>query len=205
MSQEAVAWCKQRGAVVSLFQKPIALKEVSPELTSKWEARYGKGIWGFREAWFKKPLALLQAPYERNCWLDLDCEVRGDLKPLFDCLKDTVYLAMMPEPEEVQEKDREEGDLLPGEVSYNSGVMVFRGHAQILHQWVEASRLYNGRFLGDQTVLSRQIYLQETAVHILPESFNWLRTKGPNSDALIIHYIQAWKLELLSQLGLMPK
>lgn len=195
MSKEARIWCEERGSVYSLPES--TLKEVSEDTRVKWENRYGRGIWRFRSAWFKKPLAFLHAPFDLNIWLDLDCEVMGNLEVLFAALEPTSELALVREIEEVQEKDQKQNYLLPGEISYNSGVIVFRRGAEILSRWVEAAGAQNNRFLGDQSVLSRLIYLYDVPVTDLPLKFNWLKHFGSNPEALIVHYIQAWKLELM--------
>ena len=36
------------------------------------------------EGWFRKPFAILKAPFQKIIWCDTDIEIRGDLKPLWD-------------------------------------------------------------------------------------------------------------------------
>lgn len=153
-----------------------------------------------RSAWFKKPFALLQTPFEVTCWIDLDCAIKGCLEPLFNSLGDVAQIALVRELEETQDKDLEQQYIFPGEVSYNSGVIVFRREAEVVHLWVEAALKQNDRFMSDQGVLSRVIFLYDIPLVELPSIYNWFRILGLNSEAVIIHYSQSWKLEILKSL-----
>lgn len=197
MSSNALAWCKKRGIVYPV-KREINLKEISLQRKEKWEQRYGEGIWLFRSSWFKKPYALEQSPFDVNCWLDLDCQVRGSLSSVFASLKSDI--AMVKELDDVQKQDLDLNYNLPGEISYNSGVIVYRRNAEFLALWAEAAKDQNHLFLGDQTLLSRLIYLYDIAVTELPLNFNWFHHLGPNPEALILHFIQSAKLEILKQI-----
>ncbi|MBS0624785.1 MAG: hypothetical protein JSS32_01895 [Verrucomicrobia bacterium] len=201
MSEKALNWCKERGTIYPLPSQGSFMKTISSGKKKKWENRFGEGIWHFRSAWFKKPLALLNAPFDLNCWLDLDCQVMGNLQTLFDSLPSHAEAALAKEPSDVQEKDQNQSFNLPGEITYNSGVIVFRRNSKFLSKWAEAAIQQNDSFVGDQNVLSRIIYLHDTQIAELDSRFNWFKRSGPNPDALIIHYIAGWKLEILNALS----
>jgi hypothetical protein len=197
MSKESKLWCQERGAYYPL--EVADLKEVESERTDVWQKRWGEGIWLFRRAWFKKPLACLLAPFDVNCWCDLDCEVRGNLEPLFESLTPDMAIALAREDKRAQEMDLKQGFSFEGEISYNSGVLVFRKDEPLIHAWEKSSREQNDRFLSDQTLLSRLIYLTDAKVKELSPIWNWLRNWGENPEALVVHYNQSAKLEILKK------
>ena len=64
MTTEGIAFCQQRGSCLPLG--PILLMEKSIRSFKKraiWEQHYGKALWHRRMIWFKKPFALLRAPF----------------------------------------------------------------------------------------------------------------------------------------------
>lgn len=202
MSEKALSWCKERGKCLTLLSKDVLQEQeiFTPE-KNRWEERYGKSIWFFRSAWFKKPLSLLQANFSIGIWLDLDCQINGRLDPLFNSLAFGAEIGLVREPQFIQNYDQKNGFLLPEEVNYNSGVIVFRQNASILHQWIEEATANNAKYPGDQQALCRAVYKHRPALVELPLTFNWLRILGPNHDALIHHFTGDGKLELLKQIN----
>ena len=183
LSEIALAWCKERGEVISVPEPP-PLKEVSAQCKEAWEKAAGSGIWPMRQAWFKKPLACLRSPFPSSLWLDLDCEVKGSLDPLFRFLSFGIEIALAPDSKENV---------------YNSGVIAFWRNAAILSQWIEQG---NGEFMGDQDALSQAISLHQPPLIKLPLIYNWRKDLGPNPNAVIVHYIGPWKIEILTKLDL---
>ncbi len=199
MSPNALAWCKERGQCLTLPSSKIREEnDISSLQKQQWEKRYGNGIWFFRSGWFKKPLALLHSPFPIGIWLDLDCQVNGSLDPIFNSLLFNAELSLVREPSFIQEHDEKKGFLLPGEVSYNSGVIAFRRNATILHHWVKEAIEYNEKYVGDQPALNRAIFLQKAAPVELPSEYNWPMVLGPNKEALIYHFSSGkGKIEIL--------
>lgn len=201
MSHAAWNWCKERGVGIRLdssdfFQE----RKVGNEMVNRWNRRAGDGFLYFRSAWFKKPLAFSKSPFEFSCWIDLDCQVKRNLTFLFQCLALGVDLAIARETEEVQNGDENHGLLLPGEISYNSGVVAFRKNSEIINRWIQLSSEKNDQFMGDQNALSRAIYLYKPSMIELPRIYNWKNNHGANPDAALIHYIGVQKLEILKSL-----
>src|SRR6266404_4365778 len=82
LSEDVIAWCRERGEVIRFNPDTIAMpakEEIDPQNRAKWEMLYGEAIWSARQGWFCKPVACVQSPYEETLWLDLDCEVCGPL------------------------------------------------------------------------------------------------------------------------------
>lgn len=184
MSQAAKRWCKARGALIPLkaphgFVVPQI--QITPDLCSKWEERYGLHVWNARPQWFYKPFALMQTPFKRSIWLDLDCEILGSLVPLFQKLHQHSHLALARDNTGSFE-----------EVGYNSGVIVYDQDSPLLARWATACIRQNDRFLGDQEVLTHLIQDEDIEIAELPERYNWVVKKGVNIEAVVLHWAGAW-------------
>lgn len=208
MSPQAMEWCRKRGRLISLdFSDDfIARKEkIDPALAKTWK-KMNSQVWKVRLAWFKKPLALLQSCYEKAIWIDLDCQVRGSLEPLFETYLIYDDVALVEDCEIDQKINQENGMLLPGELSYNAGVMAFRHGAKLIQEWAKQSLSHNHQFMGDQQLLVRIIYSEYYPIAMPPMEFNWPTARcGANPQAVILHWWGAQKkiiqqhIELLKQ------
>jgi len=173
MSEEAKEWCKERGEWIPLPVADIFVatkEEVTPSLVEAMEKACGNLFWTSRNAWFKKPLACLQSPFRRTIWIDLDCQVQGAIEPLFSTCESMI--AMVSETERF----------------YNSGVIVFKEYTPLIESWADAAFERNHEYRGDQDILNQLIQEQNLPVFELPESCNWMRIKGENPEALIMHW-----------------
>lgn len=196
MSKEALEWCEKRGELISLSAIPKVIHKISPELKRSWEKRFGSNFWIHRSIWLLKPAVLLQSPFQQGLWLDLDCEIKGSVKPLFDSLSNGVDLALARDS--VQDLDF----LFPDEVLYNGGVIAFRRKAKILIQWQMATVQLKDPMPTDQEYLSRMIYLHQPQFTELLPIYNWSRIWGVNSESLIHHYCGgSGKIEILKKIG----
>ncbi len=181
MSEKALTWCRQHGTLLTL--PPLSFKNnVTLQKKKDWEQRLGPNVWKYRLAWFKKPLALLQSPFSQGIWLDLDCQVRGALEPLFHSLLFGADIGI------VRDQNQKVNSLLPGEIHYNSGVIVFRQKAPILLQWASAIESFCDQLVGDQDILSRVIHLTSPPLIELPDIYNWNVFLGDNDAAVIHHF-----------------
>ncbi|MBS0604700.1 MAG: hypothetical protein JSS60_06660 [Verrucomicrobia bacterium] len=190
LSTEACHWCEQRGKVLSLSGPLPDLKtreELQREIVAKWEAAYGDGFWKGRKSWFKKPHALLQTPFEKTLWLDIDCEVKADLAPLFST--HSTQIGLVPEPEFAHLFLKKFSLIEQGEICYNSGVVFYRHGSEAILRWAEESLHRADDFWSDQHLLSRQIFEKQTPVSHLSELYNWRMACGKNEDASIVHWV----------------
>jgi hypothetical protein len=189
LSPKYKAWAEQRGLLIPL-EVPDSLvfpkEQVDPSLASKWEEVIGSGVWDVRLKWFKKPFAFASAPFSKNLWIDLDCEVRTNVSPFFPLLTDDIDLAIVPEPEALQNGLRSLG--LAEEKVYNSGVVLYHKDAPFLFLWLEEVLKKNHLHIGDQEALSRVLANNPISLKELTSIYNWDRGLGPNPDALIFHW-----------------
>jgi len=199
MTQNGRSWCKEKGEYILLPPlDPLfsSMKPIPPSIKESWELRYGKKYWSSRCAWLKKPFALFQSPFDCGIWIDLDCQVKGTLEPIFHCLGFGTEFALSRDAEQHRPL------LLPGEVHYNSGVIAFRKRTKILQQWREAIVAFKDLLPGDQEILSRAIFLHKPAVLELPFIYNWPKTFGANEHSIIDHFFGGQgKLDILHSIG----
>jgi len=179
MSFEKKAWCREHGELIALRVIDFAAEaaEITPSLVKDWENQFGKSFWLSRGAWFKKPLACVQSPFDRTIWVDLDCEIRGPLNPLFALAEHSSGIALAKDLEEQK----------PYQI-YNSGVIVFQRNIPLLHTWAQESFRQNHLFRGDQELLSFLIAEQKLPIAEVPLLYNWSRCRGDEPKAVVRHW-----------------
>lgn len=201
LSDPAIKWCKLRGHVINIeIDTFVTVKEeIDLELAKRWEGT-NQYVWLFRPSWFLKPFALLKSPYRKTIWFDLDCQVRAPIQALFSDYLKNVDLAMVPEPEQEQQRNRELKILLPDEVMYNGGVIVYNHGCPIIQEWAKLALTQNHLFMGDQQLLTRILYERKEEIESLPRSYNWPVAYGINREATVIHWWGAYKASILKQI-----
>lgn len=189
MTSHAQEWCKEHGTLIPLQapQNFVFPKEKIPTLlAASWEQRYGSHLWSARGQWFYKPFALLQSPFEKTIWLDLDCEVLGPLHHLFQKLHRHSRMALVRDTTAPFE-----------DVGYNSGVIVYDIQSPLLIHWALSCVRNNDRFLGDQEVLTHLIHEGNIEVAELPEKYNWVIKSGINPEAVVLHWSGSWGKQVI--------
>jgi hypothetical protein len=177
LSKPVKKWCEERGMRIALPVPDIFVasrEEMDPDLVAHMEKEVGKKFWPCRDAWFKKPLACLLTPFKKSIWIDLDCEIRGSLQPLFELKECSLGLVKYRHTE------------MPYPV-YNSGLIVFEQGIPVFEKWADLAIEQNHLFRGDEEILS---YLLHTAggVFELPAIYNWSRCFEENAEAIVMHW-----------------
>jgi hypothetical protein len=170
-------WCGKRGEVVDIEWDPMWVPE-------GFGAEWNEG----RRHWFKKPLACLHSPYKAGLWLDIDCEIRGSLSPLFTEFAESVDVALTccgaTSMRLVQNS---------GGTGYNGGVILFRHGCSLIEEWAKRGIEANRLFLGDDHLLSYLIYLHTVPLQEWPHLYNWVDVDLAPADAVIVHWIRHQK------------
>ncbi|MBX7066113.1 MAG: hypothetical protein K1X28_02670 [Parachlamydiales bacterium] len=182
MSSEKKDWCKARGELIPLrlindFVKEK--KDTLPKAAQILEQHFGKDFWDSRPILFKKPFACLKTPFLRTIWVDIDCEVRGSIQPLFAYADGEIGIGLV--------KDR-----LQPHTSYpiyNSGVFVFRRKSWAISQWARACVESNDLFPTDDHVLAHLIANKKVAVSEMPSQYNWFYSYKEPASPVVIHWL----------------
>jgi hypothetical protein len=192
MTSDAHAWCKERGTVFrvegfslchaengefvfrnELWQaNPLNVADVPPE----------------RQYLFYKPIAFAQSPFQRTLWLDLDCQVRGDLSSLLNLPLSPGGVAVASSGKSFFVKNQTKNLIFLID-KYNSGVMLAETDSELVKDW---RALADGRFLfpTDEEILSFLMARHEVQISQLEFKYNWpVHFWGENEEALIYHWI----------------
>lgn len=156
MSGEARAWCAERGTVLSVQALRLAV-------------------------WFRKPLAMLASPFRWSLWLDLDCEVRGELGEAFAYADQG--LAVTADPYRRLPVERDDGPVLA------AGVVGVRHGDPVVQLWVLQMLRELSRIRDDQVALNLIRRVAREPIVLMPRRFQWLRLDGDsNPEALVMHW-----------------
>lgn len=176
MSTAAKQWCQHRGELVTLHVPAEAFvatrEQVLAEHAKSWQ-KPDFDVWSVRAAWFKKPFACLQSPYKKSVWLDLDCQVRNNLAPLFAYASGAQQIALSAEPLLIQSIHEQQGITLYGEKEYNTGVIVFQHGTPFIIEWAKMCMKSSNTVRGDQEALSKLAFLYEMNFEELDQRFNY--------------------------------
>lgn len=192
LSFEMKDWCKERGDLIRLRMPEDFVKEkseIDPSLANLWDREFGKNFWQSRAAWFKKPFACLQTPFQRTLWIDIDCEVRGSLYPLFAYADGSYKIAMA--------RNQCPVDMSIGNYFYNSGVIAFQKKAGLISDWARCCLGATETYRTDDEAFSDMIQKRKIAIPEIPPPFNWSRCQKDHSEALILHWHGATGKEVL--------
>lgn len=207
MSSRAKSWCKERGTLITISEKEIASyshlnEKVSQDWEKWWQAR-GEvdDFWSIRAIWFKKPLAMHSSPFQRTLWLDLDCEIRGKLDPLFHLSLLPSKFSIFPTNTSLSLINNRDGKAFQFP-HHNSGVVLFEKDSPLLELWVNT--LKEGSFFTrtEEELLSFLIAYYAMPIQALESKWNWAVTKeGENEEALIYHWMGKEGKEVIKALG----
>ncbi len=192
MSLDARNWCKERGPL----QKVPA--------NSADHARQGKFLFHgeYWQEWkldisnwtpdrrltLRKPFAIAQAPFQRILWLDLDCQVRGDLSPLLSMPLSSGRLSAAFSGSYCHVHNLSKKKILLID-KCNSGVILTEKNSGLLDQWISLiDRKVS--FSTEEGSLSFLINRNQTQFTELSPLFNWpVHVWGENEESLVYHWI----------------
>lgn len=189
MSEQARLWCERHGTLIPASQIPAVspLKSNKPPWLYQGKSWTSERLKKTKFVWFQKPFLMQQSPFERTIWLDLDCEVRGPLSPLFSLQLPPTKLAIMTLSTYFK-MTSEKNDLLYVK-DINGGVVLFEKGSHLLDFWVYFTNLAYDKFCGDDFILAFAISKYRFPAGKIPYKYNWYAYWGDNPEAVIVHWI----------------
>lgn len=152
MSRFARQWCAKHGTIVDITDT-------------------------IRRNWFKKPSAILNCPYNYIIWMDIDCEIRGNIGPLFNYADDGIGVTVDPHNPHVK-----------SDSPVASGIIVTKYGEPLIEEWAYQCIHDKTKKRGDQEIFNILVADKYDKLAIMPPEYQWLRVDGDNKDALIMHW-----------------
>lgn len=137
------------------------------------------------KGWFLKPRAMMSCDADEVCWIDTDCEIRGNLDHIFNYIdKDKLTMAI-DHPWSLRYKEQ----------WHNSGVVAFQGKPFVLTEWQRMAESSH-QLDGDQQVLHWMMggdpIRRMSFIRDLPTRFNVQRLQLKDgydaTNAVIMHW-----------------
>lgn len=192
MSPDRENWCRERGVVLAVPELSTKGSELPGSLfQGEFYEEYKLDLSGWtseRLVIFRKPLALAQSPFKRTLWLDLDCQVRGDLAPLMSLALASDKLGATPSGSFFYVKNLSKNLCFLVD-KYNTGVILTEKKSALLDSWIS---LIDGRisFSTDEGSLSFLVEKNQMRITEIPHQYNWpVHVWGENQEALIYHWL----------------
>lgn len=151
------------------------------------------------EGWFRKPTAILRSPFRRTLWLDLDCMVQDDMRPLLDRAKGGRIVA----PLDLYAKHQERG-LNPDVTIYDTGAIAVEWGDDAISEWAALCLERPWPVRGDQEMFSMLVHNTNTPISEFPldEFAAWFNPKH-TARTRVIHWCgQRGKDALRKSVGL---
>lgn len=210
LSKKMRDWCKGKMKVETLnvdnsyIKMQGQLKGFALKLTHYFSS---EKAWEARIPWFKKPLAALKTPFEKTILMDVDCEVRGSLEPLFEEAGYFPEVGCVVDPISQKTRYSEYKACPKGETQYNSGMVLFHHGAKTILKWAQLCLEKNDSFFGDQEALSSLSLDPESHIFELNSRYNTLYHQMlKQKDPLIVHWTSSHgKMQLLLELAVLGR
>jgi hypothetical protein len=125
---------------------------------------------------------MMNSPFKNTIWLDADCEVLGDVSPIFSKIVPDKLSMVVDRPWSKRFNT----------TMYNSGVVAFQGRPKILEMWCDRIKSKPAR--GDQETLHEMLDPLQQMMYIneIENKWNVLRLQhieGPKvNDTVVNHW-----------------
>lgn len=126
--------------------------------------------------WFKKPLAILASTHKSCVWVDIDCEIRGDIGRIADFVESGVAVTLDPHT-----------PFCPNTNPVASGVVGSKHGDVLIQEWADLC-VSSTVLRGDQEALNHIIANDRSRLKIMPPEWQWLRLDGDDPRAIIMHW-----------------
>jgi len=157
LSKERRVWCEERGVVHQ----------------NVYETQLSKAHW--------KPICLTASPWAKSIWIDLDCEILGNIESYFNYIDNNVVVTLDPyNPWAVKFKNP----------PIAAGLIGYQHASSIISEWAQTLISRPAEYRDDQFCLNELYTKRQQDFYIAPSRFQRLRLEeeGIRDDALIIHW-----------------
>lgn len=192
MTSEGRDWCAERGLLFNVPELSTAGGEQRGSFfQGTFWAQWDGGPSGCTPAgsiYFRKPIALANSPFYRTLWLDLDCQVRGDLGSLMSLPLPPDGLAATFCGSGCFIKNLGSGEIITA-AKYSTGVILTEKGSVLLNEWAALSQ---GKisFFTDEESLAFLAARTQLPITLIPYEYNWpVANWGENSRAYIYHWM----------------
>jgi hypothetical protein len=194
MSDKMLKWCKNIGEVVSVPVSSAHFIKRKPGIEDL-AREVGDDMRSICAAFYSKPFGLLQSPFQKTLWIDLDCLVLDNIETAFEFIREPYGMAMGVEEDRGQPKTLGRFKLLvPDAVNYSTGVIAYRHKAELIQRWAKEIIEREGDFFGDQDIFCSLVRNLKIKIPLLPKRFNWIvGVYGIDRKAAILHFSGSWK------------
>ncbi len=201
MSKEAREWCLERGDVFDVPELAGPKPANFLFQGDQWkEWKLDTFTWT-ADRWlcFRKPLAIALSPFEKTLWLDLDCQIRASLEPLFSLPLSSTKFGATPCGSYFYAHNLSK-DLVYLIDKYHTGVVLTEKSSPLLHQWTD-SITSDPSFRTEEGPLSFLAAKNNLPITEISRLYNWsVFTWGENNDAAIYHWLGKEAKEYLRRL-----
>ena len=163
---------------------PVAVADFGMTPLSRWWCEQRAKVYHVRGGekpghitWHKKPFALLESPFARSIWIDLDCEVRADMRPLFDMTEGGKFVVTI---------DGHAAQINRPPGAWAGGLIACEHGEPAIEEWCR--EIMSGDYYGDQDSLNAIRERLAPRVHIAEPEWQWLRLDGDSPTAKIMHW-----------------
>ena len=134
--------------------------------------------------WFRKPFALLQSPFKRTVWVDLDGEVRADLSKIAALCDGRLALGRdWSYPAALRKRLPFEGPC------WSSAIMALDHGDPLVVEWAQAVLERQAAFRGDQEILSTLLNDgRRNAFTEIPVDLVRSRQEGEDDGLAVVHW-----------------
>ncbi|KPK65880.1 MAG: hypothetical protein AMK73_01655 [Planctomycetes bacterium SM23_32] len=167
MSEAMRGWCGDRGRMVDVTDVPVA------------------------RACFRKPFAILRAPFKEVLSLEPDCEVRGSVRPLLEsCRGSGVALAPAAKGRSVaaEATDGWFAMCTPDTTMWDAGIIAVNHGHSFVTDWAAEALAREQEYKGDNEALARVIAQGGYEVSRMPPSLAFNRYRGPDNGSAVFHW-----------------
>lgn len=198
MSPSALNFCKSKGEVITIDKPPLE-NIYDPIGDVPWKKSFFNHQVSQRPIWFTKPFAFMKAPYKRNLWLDIDCEVKKPLESLINLPLGKAQFAIREYDPKATKHARKEGFVNSKGHCLTTGVTLFDKDSPLLQEWIEYIYKNYSREHSEDSALANLLTQKPFDIINFSEKYNYDNPEKTLPDTYIHHHMGTHQKRTLMQ------